>query len=150
MISQHNATIPLTLHDKLLLGIVRAAERLKREQGSVFKEYGITFSQYNVLRVLHSNGKAEITTSNVSKQLLVSRASISSLLKRLERQGYISRTRDINDERVIKLKITKKGISVIDGIAKKKNESLNKIMGSFTDSEIRATLRILMRIVNCP
>lgn len=140
----------LTLHDKFLLNIVRVAERLKREQGAIFKNYGVTFPQYNVLRVLCTNEGGRATTTNVCRKMLVSGPNLSALLKRLEKRGFLNRERDPNDERVILLQITPKGTTALSNIEAEKNENLNKFFSDIPEEEKRHITRTLVNILNIP
>lgn len=140
----------LTLHDKFLLSIVRVAERLKREQGAIFKSYGITFPQYNVLRVLCTYEGGKATTTNVCRKMLVSGPNLSALLKRLEKRGFVKRERDPNDERVILLEITPKGTNVLANIEEEKEENLNKFFSDIPEEENRHITRTLVKILNKP
>lgn len=138
----------ITFHDRLLLSLVRVAEKLKREQGAIFKKYGLTFTQYNVLCSLYSCKNGQATTSGVSNQLLISGPNISSLLKKLEREKLIIRKRDPNDERVILLKILPKGREKIHEIENDKHENLDKIFGDIEHEDQLAIWEICKHMLN--
>lgn len=140
----------LTPNDKVLLNIVRVAERLKREQGAIFKKNGITFPQYNVLRVLCTYEGGKTATTNVCRKMLVPGSNLSALLKRLEKRGLIIRERDPNDERVILLEITSNGLKTLASVDKAKDENLNKFFDEITEEENRHMIRILVNILNKP
>ena len=56
----------LDLNEKLMVAIVKASEAYKKDADSIFRNYGLTFSKYNVLRILGNSpgGKNTITISN--------------------------------------------------------------------------------------
>jgi DNA-binding MarR family transcriptional regulator len=137
-----------TLSEKTLLGFVRLAEYLKREQAAVFKKYGLTFAQYNVLRVLQSSEQGRNTLSNVSRKMLVGASNLSGLVKRLEKRGFIVRKGHPNDERVTIVEITQKGRQTLKNADKDKDEDLERIMAPMSKEDklfilkkIRQTLR---------
>lgn len=138
----------LTLHEKVLLNLVRVAERLKREQGAIFKNSGITFPQYNVLRVLCTYEGGKTTTTKVSRKMLVSGPNISALLKRLEKRGFVIRERDPNDERVIFIKITPKGTKTLADVQEEKDKNLNKFFCDMTEEEKRHMTKNLVNMLN--
>lgn len=140
----------LTSHDKVLVNLVRVAERLRREQGAIFKKYGITFPQYNVLRVLCTYSRGKTTTSNVCRKMLVPGPNLSALLKRLENGAFLTRNRDPNDERVILLQITSKGIKTLANVEEEKNENLKKFFEGMTEKEIRNLTSTLVKILTKP
>jgi DNA-binding MarR family transcriptional regulator len=132
-----------TLSEKILLGFVRLAEYLKREQAAVFKKYGLTFPQYNVLRVLDSSEQGRDTLSNVSRTMLVGASNLSGLVKRLEKKGFILKKGHPNDERVTIVEITPKGRQTLKNSDKDKEEDLERILAPMSEED---KLFILKRI----
>ena len=49
----------LSTDEKVLMAIVRAAEVFKRNHSTVFRNYGLSFPQYNVLRVLEASKNSQ-------------------------------------------------------------------------------------------
>jgi hypothetical protein len=49
----------LSANEKVLMAIVRAAENFKRTHAAVFRKHGLSFPQYNVLRVLDASRKEQ-------------------------------------------------------------------------------------------
>lgn len=117
------------LDEKVMMAIVRTAELFKKKMGAIFINYGLTFPQYNVLRILEtsSNGKNTITT--VSRMMLVSGANMTGIAKRMEKNGFLIRRGDAKDERITLLEITPKGKDTLKNIYREKEESLKEIIG---------------------
>jgi len=90
----------LNTNEKVLMGIVRAAEIFKRTHSSIFRNYGLSFPQYNVLRVLDASRNGMNRISEVSRIMLVPGANMTGIAKRLEREGFLIRKADPNDDRV--------------------------------------------------
>lgn len=124
-----------TLSEKILLGFVRLAEYLKREQAAVFKRYGLTFTQYNMLRVLDSSEQGRNALSNVSRTMLVGASNLSGLVKRLEKKGFIVRKRHPNDERVTIVEITQKGRQTLRSLDKDKDKDLERILAPISEED---------------
>lgn len=127
----------LTTDEKILMAVVRAAETYKRMVSAMFKEYGLSFPQYNILRVLDAsdNGQSRITL--VSRIMIVPVANMTGLAKRLEKGGFIVRKSDPADERVTVLEITKKGIATLTGIEKKRDKCIETMLKGFSADEKR-------------
>ena len=102
----------LSTDEKVLMGIVRTAEIFKRAHAGVFKRHGLSFPQYNVLRVLEASANGRNTIGEVGRIMLVPGANMTGIAKRMEKQGFIRRNSDLRDERVTMLEITLKGRSV--------------------------------------
>ncbi len=124
-----------TLSEKVLLGLVRLAEYLKREQAAVFKKYGLTFTQYNMLRVLNSSQQGRNTLSNVSRTMLVAASNLSGLVKRLEKNDFIIRKADPHDERVTIVEITEKGRRTLKELDEAKDKDLERIMAPMSEED---------------
>ncbi|MBI5522950.1 MAG: MarR family transcriptional regulator [Desulfarculus sp.] len=118
----------LSLDEKLLMGVVRVAEDFKKRSSAIFKNYGLTFAQYNVLRVLNSSPNGSNTVSNVGKIMLVTGGNMTGLSKRLERDGYLIRKSHPSDERVTLLEISPKGRQALLNIEREKEENLQKYL----------------------
>lgn len=118
----------LSTDEKILIAIVRAAEAFKRAHSSVFRNYGLSFPQYNVLRVLEASKGGKSKISDVSRIMLVPGANITGLAKRLEIGGFIQRKSDPSDERVTILDITAKGRKTLKNIEKEKDESTSHLL----------------------
>jgi DNA-binding MarR family transcriptional regulator len=137
----------LNADEKVMVAIVRTAELFKKKSGAIFKNYGLTFAQYNVLRILDATPNGKNTITNVSRIMLVSSANMTGVAKRLEKSGFLIRGSDANDERITLLEITPKGRQSLKNICKEKDESLNKYMSSFSADEKEEMLSRLKQLL---
>ena len=96
----------VTLDEKVLLAIIRASEFFKRNQSALLSRYGLTFSQYNVLRVLDMSINGKNTPTNISKIMYVGGSNLAGVSKRLRNHGFIVKSRNSEDERLTFLEIT--------------------------------------------
>ena len=77
-----------------LLGILRTAAVLDHHLAEALKPYGITTTQYNVLRILRGAGQQGLCGREVAERLLSKVPDVSRLLDRTEELGLIKRERD--------------------------------------------------------
>ena len=73
---------------------------------------GLTYPQYLAMMVLWQ--KDGLTVGEISSQLLTDPGSLTPLLKRLEVEGMLTRTRSREDERVVIVELTEKGRALRD------------------------------------
>lgn len=125
----------LTISEKVLMAIVRAAENFKRTHSAIFRHYGLTFQKYNVLRVLEASESGRNNISGISKIMLVPGANMTGIAKRLERGGFILRKSDPNDERITLLEITPKGRKTLKNIKNEKDKSIAIILKDFSNND---------------
>jgi len=135
------------LDERVMVAIVRAAERFRREQSVIFKKHGLSFPQYSVLRVLDGSTNGRNTIKGVNQIMLVSGANMTGITKRLEKMGCIVRTSDSSDERLKWLEITDKGKGLLSGIYNEKENHVTRYLEGCSDEKKSEILQILMRII---
>jgi len=133
----------LSLDEKVMMAIIRLAEFFKKNSSKIFKNYGLTFPQYNVLRVLDSSENRQNTISNVGKIMLVSGANMTGIAKRLEKNGFLLRKSDPDDERVTLLEITPKGRQRLKDISSRKDAIISRYLKHFSDDQKRETVSLI-------
>jgi len=137
----------LSTDEKVLMAIVRLAETFKRSHSDVFRKYGLSFPQYNVLRVLEASDKGRNKISMVSRIMLVPGANITGIAKRLAKDGFIIKKPDPKDERVTVLEITPKGKKTLKYIEKEKDVRLIQMLSMLSRSEKADLLDKIKRIL---
>ncbi len=137
----------LTLDEKVLMAIVRAAENFKRTHSAVFKPFGLSFPQYNILRVLESSHRGQNKISTVGKIMLTPGANMTGLAKRLEQKGFITRQPDPGDERVTLLSITEKGRVTLRQIKKEKDFAITAILKDFDSADKTLLLKQIKKVI---
>ncbi len=138
----------LTTDEKVLMGIVRVAETYKRMVSSMFKKHGLSFPQYNILRVLDASEKGQSRITNVSRIMLVPGANMTGLAKRLEKAGFIVRKSDPNDERATVLEIAVKGKETLTAIESDRDRCLETMLQGLSVTEKTNLLETLRRLLN--
>lgn len=125
----------LEINEKVMVAIVKASETYKKHAGAIFRNYGLTFSQYNVLRVLDNSPEGKNPITIISRIMLVSGANLTGIARRLEKDGFIIRRRDASDERVTLLEITPKGKKTLKHIAAEKDTLIAAYLDRFSEQE---------------
>jgi DNA-binding MarR family transcriptional regulator len=133
--------------EKVLMAIVRTAEIFKRNHSSVFRNFGLSFSQYNVLRVLDASANGQNTMTEISRIMLVAGANLTGIAKRLTSDGFVLKKSDPTDDRVTILEITPKGKKTLKNIAKEKDEWLEVMLADLSRSERLDFLEKIKRII---
>ena len=137
----------LSTNEKVLMAMVRAAEIFKRTHSAIFRNYGLSFPQYNILRVLDASRNGMNRISEVSRIMLVPGANMTGLTKRLEKNGFVIRKSDPKDERVTILEITPKGRNTLKNIEAEKDRSTETILTGFSQDDITDLLDKLKKLI---
>ncbi|HYC93594.1 MAG TPA: MarR family transcriptional regulator [Thermoanaerobaculia bacterium] len=103
----------VSLEEETYLNLVRTADTLTRELDLLLQPYGLTTTQYNVLRILRGAGEEGSTCSGISERLLAFDPDVTRLLDRLEKGQLVQRTRSTTDRRVVMTTITTAGLELL-------------------------------------
>jgi DNA-binding MarR family transcriptional regulator len=78
----------------------------------LFDELGLTYPQYVTLVAL--NDEADQTVGQLGEKLFLESSTLTPLLKRLEAMGYVTRKRDSEDERQVRINLTTQGKTIFE------------------------------------
>ncbi|HLB08246.1 MAG TPA: MarR family transcriptional regulator [Gemmatimonadaceae bacterium] len=100
--------------EEALLSILRTATVLEHGSNEVLRPFGITSTQYNVLRILRGAGAGGLCGKEIAERLISRVPDVSRLLDRMEEVGLLGKKRDANDRRHLTARITAKGRKVLE------------------------------------
>lgn len=100
--------------EEAVLNIVRTASQLNYETGEAFRPYGVTTTQYNVLRILRGAGPEGLPCGAIADRLVRRDPDVTRLLDRLTGQHLVERGRAANDRRVVTVRITQAGTDLLE------------------------------------
>jgi DNA-binding MarR family transcriptional regulator len=95
------------------LSLLRTADALQAQAEARLKEFGLTGTQYNALRILRGAGPEGLPCREIGERMITRDPDITRLLNRLEDRGFVERTRARHDRRVIYGKITAAGLKLL-------------------------------------
>lgn len=105
--SEQDPLNALALDHQLCFALYSTSLAMTKAYKPLLKELGLTYPQYLAMLALWQNDG--LTVGALSKRLLTDPGSLTPLLKRLERDGFLERRRGFDDERVVTLCLTRKG-----------------------------------------
>lgn len=105
-------------YQKAIVNLIYTTNWLESKQEEFFRPYGITTSQYNILRILRGQGKNKISGAEIKSRMLERNSDISRLLDRLSLKELITRTKCPEDKRATDVAITEAGLNVLVQIDK--------------------------------
>ena len=131
-----------SLEQEAHLNIVRTSDQFENRFGKLFREYGLTSSQYNVLRILRGEGKP-MPSLEVADRMLQVVPAMTGLIDRLEKQQLVERHRCEEDRRVIFVSITAKGTGLLNRLDQPVLELHRSLIGHLTRTELKELNRLL-------
>lgn len=106
----HKKPLPdsaLRLDNQLCFALYSASLAMTKLYKPLLEPLGITYPQYLVMLVLwESDG---VMVSEIGERLFLDSGTLTPLLKRLETAGLLTRLRDADDERRVRIKLTAAG-----------------------------------------
>ncbi len=121
---------------KAILNLAYTASWLTTQQEIFFKPFGITSSQFNILRILRGQNGRVMTGQEIKARMLERNSDISRLLDRLEMKRFINRTQCTSDGRATSIGITSSGLDVLKAIDSRIDQAEKKLI-KLTGKEAR-------------
>lgn len=135
----------LKLENQLCFPLYASSREIINRYTPYLKEIGLTYTQYIVFLVLWEY--ETISVKDLGNKLLLDSGTLTPLLKKLEKDGYVIRNRDKNDERITLISLTNKGLALRDDaktiplkvgacvkLTRKEAETLKKLLDKFINN----------------
>ena len=97
----------IRLDNQLCFPLYACAKEIVRQYRKPLEDLGLTYTQYLVMMVLWEDGG--MTEGDLGRRVRLDSGTLTPLLKRLEKQGLITRERLKSNERKLFLDLTEEG-----------------------------------------
>jgi len=125
-----------------VLNILRTNDQYQNRFGRLFREYGLTPSQYNLLRILRGEGKP-MPCLEIGERMIQVVPAMTGLIDRLEKQELVARKRCTEDRRVVHVEITKKALDLLAEMDQPVMDLHKQLIGHLNRSELKELSRLL-------
>ena len=132
------------------------ADKMNEFMPLIMKEFGrrvselykgkITFPQVLIMSFLSKNGESKMT--DIAHFMGVSAAAMTGIVDRLGKSGYVVRTHDLDDRRIIKIKPTAKGSALMKKVNTQRKQMIINIFRKITEEDRDIYMKILTQIHN--
>ena len=102
----------IRIGNQVCFPLYACAKEIVRQYRKPLEELNLTYTQYIVMMVLWEFGA--MTEGELGRRVRLDSGTLAPLLKRLEKQGYVSRTRPDDNERKLLISLTEDGDSLRD------------------------------------
>ena len=119
--------------------------RVLRNLSHPVRRAEMTPEQYWLLRLLNHAGSLSI--SEVANQLDIAISSATISCKRLEKAGLLTRERQSDDERVVRVALTASGLAQIDAWGRRKREALTRMLNVLDAQEQQVLQNLIERVL---
>lgn len=135
-----------SLKEELMLTIVRTAADLEHQAAQEFKPFGLTSTQYNVLRILRGAGPDGLCRNEVGERLVRQVPDVTRLLDRMEEAGLIARERGTEDRRYVTTRLTSEGLELVNKLDDEIGAMHEKQLGHLSEKQMRDLLGLLEEV----
>lgn len=139
IVNQTTAAIALRT---VAVEIVRAGSVLQREAGRLFKPFGVTAAQFNVVNLLalHPDG---LSAGEIARSLVVDPSSTTYLVDRLEERRWAIRRRHATDRRTLRIVLTPSGRAAHAKLMETYHEALHHMASALNPAVVANALPLL-------
>ena len=132
-----------SLEQEAYLSLVRTTSQLTDAMELLMRPYGLSLTQYNVLRILRGGGTDGLCRNELRDRMLTRGPDMTRLLDRMEAAGLVSRKRGEEDRRLVSTTITAEGRRVLDEVDPLVAEEHRRRLGHLDDGQLRGLIELL-------
>lgn len=103
-------------YQRAVVNLIYTTNWLEARQEELFKHFGITTTQYNILRILRGQAGKSLSGAEIRSRMLERNSDISRLLDRMAKKNLIGRSQCPNDKRATDVQITESGMAILKAI----------------------------------
>jgi DNA-binding MarR family transcriptional regulator len=129
--------------EEALLNLMRTADCLNRAFHRTTREWGITNTQYNVLRILRGAHPQGLACSAIGSRMITAEPDITRLLARLKTLKLIRQKRDHHDRRVVLTYVSDAGLELLRQMDPVIQKLPQELLGHLNEEDVREFSRLL-------
>ncbi|MCA9127843.1 MAG: MarR family transcriptional regulator [Planctomycetales bacterium] len=134
-----------SLPQEAILNLLRTSDLIDNRLGRLFREFGLTCSQYNVLRILRGEGHP-LPSLEIADRMIQVVPAITGLIDRLEKQQLVTRRRCEEDRRVVYVEITAKARKILAQLDQPLESLHKELMANLAKGELVDLIRLLEKL----
>ena len=131
--------------EEAALNLVRTSDQLQIQCARLFRQHGLTPSQYNILRILRGEGKP-LPILEIASRTVTVVPGITGLIDRLEQAGMVNRLRCEKDRRVIYVALTDQGMATVAAMDQPVGDLHHELLGHLSRTELKELIELLEKV----
>jgi DNA-binding MarR family transcriptional regulator len=132
-----------SLAEEALLNLMRTSDCLGRAMQRSTRQWGVTSTQYNVLRILRGAHPQGLTCSAIGDRMITADPDITRLLARLKTLKLVRQQRDKRDRRVVWTHISPAGLELLAELDPTVQKLPGEWLGHLNQAELTEFIRLL-------
>ncbi|MDX8341048.1 MarR family transcriptional regulator [Draconibacterium sp. IB214405] len=135
----------------ILIKIRKIVRSVDIESKKIQKEHGVSIPQVLCLSFLNESPNYQSTQGEIRKYLNLNPSTVSGIINRLEKKGFLARLPKTGDKRVVNITLTSAGHKLLSSIPSLLHEQLSEKLLQLNESElatVEAGLNTLVKILD--
>ncbi|MCW1926766.1 MarR family winged helix-turn-helix transcriptional regulator [Bhargavaea beijingensis] len=129
---------------KLFVVLSRAHKVISEKANKLFADYGLNPTEFAVLELLYHRGRQPI--QKIGSKILLASGSMTYVIDKLQKRGYLKRTICESDRRVTFVDISEEGRKLLDEIFPVHEQHLHELMGVLSPEEKATSIELLKKL----
>jgi DNA-binding MarR family transcriptional regulator len=132
-----------SVEQECFLNIERTGAVLHDAFERMLRPFGVSATQFNVLRILRGAGPDGLCRNEVRDRLVTRMPDVTRLLDRMEEAGLVTRVRSTADRRQVRTRLTPRGREVVDALDRPVAEEHHRRLGHLSHEQQRTLIELL-------
>ena len=129
-----------------VISILTSGYQVNDELSAMFKVYGISLPQFNVLRILRGQNGTAANLSTIQERMIHKMSNTTRLIDKLIDKGYVNRFVCEKNRRKIELFITDQGLKLLKSLDRISDDKEKELLKNLNIKEKEELMRILSKI----
>jgi DNA-binding MarR family transcriptional regulator len=123
--------------------VAAAHQAIQRAGDRAFRAFGLSHRAHAVVAAVDQGGPDGARPSDVARQLGVSRAAATTFIQRLEAKGLVETTTDPDDDRGVRVTLTRRGLEVLLRVGQLERRLAARTIEGMPASAMARTVHVL-------
>jgi DNA-binding MarR family transcriptional regulator len=132
-----------SIEEEAVLNLLRTSDCLHRAFHRKTRDWGVTSTQYNVLRILRGAQPHGLTCAAIASRMITAEPDITRLMSRLKALKLVRQQRDKHDRRVVWTHISKEGLELLKEMDPTIQKLPGELIGHLNGKELAELIRLL-------
>ena len=132
-----------SVEEEAILNVMRTSDCLQRAFQHKTRDWGLTSTQYNVLRILRGAQPHGLTCAAIGERMIAMEPDITRLLRRLKGLKLIRQHRDRQDRRVVWTQVSESGLDLLRAMDPVIERIPLELLGHIGRGELAEMIRLL-------
>jgi MarR family 2-MHQ and catechol resistance regulon transcriptional repressor len=135
------------VQQKIRANLLLTVGLMKNHLNDLFKPFGVTWTQYNVLQILEKQDGVPLSTLHLRDKMLDKMSDTPKIVERLVKKGLVHKKASLKDRRLVEVTLSAKGLILFQEL-REKEKVHNTWFGVLSESDI-TTLNQLLTVLRC-